>query len=181
MRIQLKSTKAEQKRKEEVAAELKTRRDRENRAASSKAYRTDKELSKVSKELADMKKKLKTSNLALSESGKRARGLAQKFITRDRQQSGKQATKTTAEQELAQVFKMYAKLKTLHAEMKSKKEAELLKQAAEEEAVCTAPESEGEEQDKSELGKGSEKEGSSASEAYGESAAPLPTPHSIKT
>eukprot|EP00965_Chrysotila_dentata_P059258 1967203-Pleurochrysis_carterae.AAC.1 len=89
MERQLKGAVAEQERKEEVAsAQLKTRRDRENRAASSKAYRAGKELSKVDKELECTKETLKASNLALSESEKRARGLAQKIITRDRQQYG---------------------------------------------------------------------------------------------
>eukprot|EP00965_Chrysotila_dentata_P047620 1579229-Pleurochrysis_carterae.AAC.1 len=87
MERELKATVAEQDRRAEVAVELKAARDRENRAAHAKTWRTCKQLTATCDELEETREKLKASNLALLESQKRARGLAQKIITRERQQS----------------------------------------------------------------------------------------------
>eukprot|EP00965_Chrysotila_dentata_P163894 5410484-Pleurochrysis_carterae.AAC.1 len=87
MERQLTTTVAEQDRRAEVAAELKAARDRENRAALAKTYRAGKALVEARDELDKTKAKLKESNLLLFESEKRARGLAQKLLCRDRQKS----------------------------------------------------------------------------------------------
>eukprot|EP00965_Chrysotila_dentata_P084324 2784668-Pleurochrysis_carterae.AAC.1 len=84
MEQKLKATVAEQDRREEVAAELKAKRDHDLNKHCAKAYRAGKQLSAAQEELTEANERLKASNLALFESQKLARGLAQKLISRDR-------------------------------------------------------------------------------------------------
>eukprot|EP00965_Chrysotila_dentata_P005606 184500-Pleurochrysis_carterae.AAC.2 len=128
-----------QKRLREIERRLTTTvaeqgRRAENRAAKAKHYRDGKELDAARQEPNDTKAHLKATNLKWQEAAKRARGLAQKLITRDRQQQVHASGEGGEAGQLVKVSKMYAELKIMNAELK--KELKKAKEAAEANAAA---------------------------------------------
>eukprot|EP00965_Chrysotila_dentata_P110704 3657832-Pleurochrysis_carterae.AAC.3 len=140
---QLTTTVAEQNRRAEVAAELKG----PARPRAARCMREDvphrQGASLVRRRASWMRRERSATNLALYESKKRAKGLVQKLITRDRQAKSTRPAQNEAAEQLSEVSKLYSELLAINAEMKKELHAAQQKAVAAFTEAASGDESEG--------------------------------------